>query len=209
MASKLLTKNGHDLYEMTSLLQKAIRRGHDVYAGYAACELMYRYPNVLWKRLIIISAEDCWDCVTHEIVALKNLYAEKKEPLYVARALTILLRARKNRDADWYACNLLNSRDVLNLEEAERNFDRIPDYTYDCHTLRGKLQGKTKADMIKTEQQALFPHVEGYYDRLSWDRFFYMEKNGFYQKDNMTPPPPKDVIKEAENGAVQMTLFDD
>ena len=32
MKPQLLTQNGHNMFEMLSLLQKAIRRGHDAYA---------------------------------------------------------------------------------------------------------------------------------------------------------------------------------
>ena len=207
MKPQLLTQNGHNMFEMISLLQKAIRRGHDAYAGYAACQLMVRYRKQLWNRLLIISAEDCWDCVTHEIVALRKADEMNPQPLFVARAVTILLRARKNRDADWFACNLLNCRETLDLAECERNFDRIPAYVYDCHTWQGKRAGKTKADMIRDEQKALYPYVEGYYDRLDWSRFFYCEKNGFYDKNNIAPMPTKEQMKELDAGAIQQDLF--
>lgn len=214
MSTKAFTKNGHDIFEMSSLLQKAIRRGHHVYAGYAANELMVRYPQYLWRRLLTISAEDCWGCVTQEIMALKNaddLFRQKSgeaSPIFVAKAVTLLLKAEKNRDADYFACNFLNSRDVLDLSACERNFDRIPMYTYDCHTMYGKRLGKTKADMIRDEQQALNPHREGDYDNLSWDRFFYLMDNGFYQPDKITPRPPKDVMDDIESGdTFQQSLF--
>lgn len=206
--AQLLTPNGHNMFEILSLLQKAIRRGHDAYAGYAACQLLVRYRKQLWNRLLIISAEDCWDCVTKEIVALKQADEMNQSPLFVARAVTILLRARKNRDADWFACNLLNCRETLDLKVAEHNLMRLPDYTYDCHTWKGKAAGKTKEDMIRDEQTALCPHVEGYYDRLDWSRFFDCEKNGFYDKNHIAPMPTKEQMEELDAGAFQQSLFD-
>lgn len=48
----LYTKNGHSMYDMVSLLQKAIRRGDAEVAGYAANELRGRYNAYLWRRLL-------------------------------------------------------------------------------------------------------------------------------------------------------------
>lgn len=205
---KILTQNGHDFFEISSLLQKAIRRGHAVYAGYAACELMVRYRQYLWKRLLICSAEDCYDCVTKEIVALKQADDWNNNPIFIARAITLLLRARKNRDADWFCCNLLNSRQVLDLEVCKQKFDKIPDYTYDCHTYIGKMRGKTKEDMIRDEQAALYPHQKGEYDDYRWDRYLWLCENGFYDANMQRPPlPSKEQMKDIEDGCIQEELF--
>ena len=39
MANALYTKNGHNMFEVSSLIQKAIRRSNKDYACYAANEL--------------------------------------------------------------------------------------------------------------------------------------------------------------------------
>lgn len=67
---QLYTKNGHSMYDMVSLLQKAIRRGDVEIAGYAANELRGRYNAYLWRRLLAISAEDCYGIMTKEIEAM-------------------------------------------------------------------------------------------------------------------------------------------
>ena len=33
----------------------------------------------------------------------------------------------------------------------------VPDYAFDCHTLKGKRGGKTKADFFREEQRTLKP----------------------------------------------------
>ena len=43
----------------------------------------------------------------------------------------------------------------------------IPDYAFDCHTLKGKRQGKTKADFFREEQRALDPFQPGLFDDLA------------------------------------------
>ncbi len=40
------------------------------------------------------------------------------------------------------------------------------DYAYDCHTLRGKRAGKTKADFFREEQRAVTPWQRGLFDEL-------------------------------------------
>ena len=67
---ELTTKSGYPLLTMASLYQKAIRRGDSKLAGFAACEIWDRYPEYLWKRTLVISAEDCDGLVTQEIEAL-------------------------------------------------------------------------------------------------------------------------------------------
>lgn len=337
MANSLYTKNGHNMFEVSSLIQKAIRRSNKDYACYAANELAPRFRNYLWKRLLCVSAEDCYDLVTNKIVALKQADDaqnwQNKSSLFIEKAIGILLATRKNRDADYFACNLLNSRDriwfdedgtirsnsccytknghdmflvagllervitgkddikvgylanelmvryreflwkrivsiacnlgyqpvtneIVALKKADdmqpttspkssifvakamtillkvvkygrcdfyvndfaypvvclKNYDSlhmmIPDYVFDCHTHRGKQMGKTKKEFIVVEQSALTPYHEGEYDKCGWDRYFYLEKNGFYDKNNITPRPDDSKMKEIADGCVQQSLFD-
>lgn len=334
--ANLYTKNGHNMFEVSSMIQKAIRRGSKDHACYAANELL-RFRKYLWKRLLCVSAEDCYDLVTNQIVALKQADDaqnwQQKSPLFIEKAIGILLVTRKNRDADYFACNLLNSRDRIELDESEyigsnsgcytknghemflvsglleraitrkddvragylanelmvryreflwkrlitvasnmsyqdivneiialkkaddmqpttspkssifvakgltillkvvkygccnfyvndlvypvvylKDYDSrrmmIPDYVFDCHTHRGKQMGKTKKEFIATEQVALTPYQEGEYEKCGWDRYFYLEKNGFYDKNNITPRPDENKMKEIEDGCIQQSLFD-
>lgn len=45
---------------------------------------------------------------------------------------------------------------------------KIPDWVYDCHTLKGKRMGKTDWDMTTTEQAALSPLQKDYFSNASW-----------------------------------------
>jgi len=49
-------------------------------------------------------------------------------------------------DADKLAADLLKA-----------GKEKVPDYALDCHTLKGKRSGKTKADFFREEQAALEP----------------------------------------------------
>ena len=107
MGYNYTTKHGYNMFDMSSMLQKAIRRGDWTRAGFAACELYYSFYNYLWKRLLVISAEDCYDAVTHEIIALRmaddEVNANKKpgeirDQIFVSKAIMLLVRANKNRE---------------------------------------------------------------------------------------------------------------
>lgn len=110
-----ITRNGHNLFEISSLIQKALRRSDKDMALYASAELLPKYRNYLWKRLLTVSAEDCHDMVTYKILSLHEKDGYTKSGTYsdepIEEALSILLAAQKNRDADYCACNLFNSRD--------------------------------------------------------------------------------------------------
>ena len=175
------TVRGYDFYEVSSSMQKAIRRGDAKMAGYFALELYQsNYAQYVWKRLLIISAEDCAGLVTREIEALYRSCLLVKTPkpekgpgrLFVAKAVIILSRAAKSRDADHLICLVYDNH---NVEEAEiqtylaavdRTHYAIPEYAYDVHTLKGKRAGKTKADFFQSEHKALFPRQLGFFDSL-------------------------------------------
>lgn len=184
MGYQLLTRNKHNMYDMASMLQKAIRRCDFERAGYAAYELFGDFHTFLWKRLVVTSAEDCYGIMTKEIVALKladdtvnkGKKGYDKDPLFVAKAITLLCMARKNRDACYVACNFMTAGDVLDPETIEHvdittcdlGVEGIPDWVFDCHTLQGKRNGKTEVDMGEDEQAALTPHQISLFDYGDW-----------------------------------------
>ena len=119
------TKNGYNMYDMSSMLQKAIRRNDVPYASYAARELYFVFRPMMWNRLLTISSEDCFGIITREIAALIQAEsimngkdsAENSYLTFIARAITILCAARKNRDADYVALNYLWGNQKLSDDE--------------------------------------------------------------------------------------------
>lgn len=184
---EMVTVHGHNFYDMASMLQKAIRRGEVELAGYSAFELSKKYRKYLWKRLLVISAEDCYGIMTKEIIALKLADDEtgKTEDIFISKAVCLLCMARKNRDACYLACNCTDLEDVIvdkdiegmiPIEECRLIDAKIPEWVFDCHTLRGKIKGKTINDMIVEEQKALNPHQVGMFDdpdgeEYDWSRY--------------------------------------
>ena len=112
------TRNWYNMFEISSLIQKALRRRDAEMAYFAANELIPRYRNYLWKRLLTVSAEDCYDMVTGRIMELHNIDVSQPDQAnrkYIAIAVSTLLNVRKNREGDYFACNLFNSRDKADI----------------------------------------------------------------------------------------------
>lgn len=168
---KILTQRGYDFYEVASALQKSIRRNDVKLAGYMALELFPQYAEYCWKRLLTISAEDCLPMITQEIKALYDSFwvinkgkkgNDLKGRVFISKAVIILCRCAHNRDADLLSNFVYDKKINVSDEEIEKIFDEIrkeyrtiPDYVYDCHTLKGKMRGKTKEDFFREEEKAL------------------------------------------------------
>lgn len=174
---KMFTIGGYDFFEVSSAMQKAIRRGDTATAGFFALELWHTgYRDYVWKRLFTISAEDCYGLITAEIEALwqghelvnKNK-AEPKGRIFVSKAVILLCECAKNRDAD-HLQNLIYDRRAVDvekwIEDVRQSPIPIPPYTYDVHTRKGKKQGRTKAEFFRDEYEALNPRVPGLFDDL-------------------------------------------
>lgn len=195
MAYTALTKNGYNMYEMSSMIQKAIRRCDIPHAAYAANELSVNYRKYLWRRLLTVSAEDCYGIMTKEIVALEQadeIVNEKNKPgstndLFIAKAVVLLCMARKNRDADYVACNFMWGDRPLSDEEydefvdydiveklkSETRFD-VPNYVFDVHTYKGRARGATQMDFFRKENEELEPRQMSLFD--------YGDYGGWYDR---------------------------
>jgi hypothetical protein len=107
---RLRTIRGYDFGEVSSAMQKAIRRGETPYAGYWALELWASgFGHYVWKRLLTVSAEDCWGIITKEVKALHESYAminanlsgrRARGRIFISKAVILLCAAKKSRDAD-------------------------------------------------------------------------------------------------------------
>lgn len=173
----LRTIGGYDFFEVSSAMQKAIRRADVRVAGYFALELWHSgYRDYVWKRLYTISAEDCYGLITSEIEALwqghelVNKTGDKpKGRIFVSKAVLLLCECRKCRDAD-HLQNLVYDRNDVDvekwLEDVRREPIAIPEYTYDVHTRKGKKRGRTKEEFFRDEYEALKPRVSGLFDNL-------------------------------------------
>ena len=81
MSYHLNTKRGYSFPAVSSAMQKAmqkeIRRGDAKLAGYWALELWASgFGQYVWRRLLTVSAEDCWGILTQEVKSVHDSYTE-------------------------------------------------------------------------------------------------------------------------------------
>jgi len=183
MGKYLRTANGYDLFVVSSALQKSIRRNEVGLAGWSAAELFTSgFAGYAWRRILIISAEDCDGIITGEIEALHRAQtmiqekSSKKKPcgfVFMAKAVLLLCGQPKNRDADHLG--YLTKQKVLVSDEevlaymstiVKEGITQIPEYVYDVHTREGRQRGKTKEQFWKDEQAGLSPKAPGLFDAL-------------------------------------------
>lgn len=171
------TVGGYDFFECSSAMQKAIRRADAAVAGFFALELWTSgYRDYVWKRLFTISAEDCFGLITKEIEALWQGHelVNKKAPqpkgrIFVSKAVLLLCECAKSRDADHLQNFIYDRRDVdveRWIDDVRRYPIRIPDYTFDVHTRKGKKMGRTKEEFFREELEALHPRMPGLFDNV-------------------------------------------
>ena len=185
------TKNGYDFFAVSSLLQKAIRRGDIVYASRACNELLPKYANYAWNRLLIVSAEDCHGLITQEIIALYQAWKKatnetsSKKPgriegrIFFSKAIVLLAECKHSRDQDELILLVSNrmpdevfeaalGRVEAVMDANESDFE-IPEWVNDVHTAAGRRKGATLDDFIRDERAALSkpsPSVFGNFDHL-------------------------------------------
>lgn len=173
----LKTIGGYDFFEVSSAMQKAIRRGDVKVAGYFALELWTSgYRDYVWKRLFTISAEDCASILTKEIEALwqghelvNKKTSEPKGRIFVSKAVILLCEAPKCRDSDHLQNFIYDKRMVdidIWIDDIRKEPIPIPPYTFDVHTRKGKKAGRTKEEFFREEYEALNPRVPGLFDDI-------------------------------------------
>ena len=91
LAFQMLTRTNRSFWEVTSVMQNSIRKGDYELAGHCLWELLPGYTPYLRKRFLVISAEDCFGVITKALT----------------QALALMCAAKKNRDADYFVCNLM------------------------------------------------------------------------------------------------------
>lgn len=115
-----ITESGYNMFDMLSMIQKSIRRGDYEHAGFAANQLRGTFRKAMWNRLLVISAEDCFGVITKELVRVRQMDDSKADDQNISNIVALMCRARKSRDACYFACNfVLDSRCPRKLEPSE------------------------------------------------------------------------------------------
>lgn len=147
------TKGGYQLDEVTSALQKCIRRGKERLALFFAYEMADSgYTDYMWRRLMVIASEDIGVADNFAPVLVNALFQNGrhvlgqkkkddplKEYLQIAHAVLYLCRTPKTRYVDNFGCYVSERR-----KQGWR--PRVPDAALDCHTKQGRRMGRSVLD---------------------------------------------------------------
>jgi replication-associated recombination protein RarA len=142
--AEIITPGGYAAGEVSSAMQKCIRRGLEDDALFWATELdLAGFGEYVWKRLRIIASEDVGLAEPSAAATVRALYAnwldqrKKKderhgpERLFLVHAVIELCRARKSRLVD---------HALIVHYEGPRTKRPVPDFALDHHTRRGKAR---------------------------------------------------------------------
>ena len=169
MGYQMLTRTNKSFWEVTSVMQNSIRKGEFEIAGETMWELLPQYTPYLRKRLLVISAEDCFWIITKEILALCEIGDEES----LTKALALLCAAKKNRDADYFVCNLMYTDEPTDwkkeelakeLHKAIRSMDVIETGRYSAELF--KKNRKELWKMLKETARVYYPHLIDEIDAL-------------------------------------------
>jgi replication-associated recombination protein RarA len=140
--SSMSSIGGYNLGEVTSALQKSVRRGDEGAALFWATELdLSGYGEYCWKRLRIMVSEDIGLAAPGLAAETRALYdnwldqrkkADTKhgpERLFLVHAVILLAQSGKSRMVD---------HALIAFYEAPRTKREIPDAALDKHTARGR-----------------------------------------------------------------------
>jgi replication-associated recombination protein RarA len=155
---------GYRCDEVSSALQKAIRRGEEELALFFASELdLAGYGGYVWKRLRIIASEDVGLADPQAVLLVRTLYEnwlDQREAdrdrwspasrLFLVNAVLALARAKKSRLVD---------HALVVVYQGERPQPEIPDYALDMHTKAGRAMGRG-AEHFYEEGAVLEPKTE-------------------------------------------------
>lgn len=138
------TENGYNMFDMLSLIQKSIRRSDYNHASFAAKQLKGRYRSTMWNRLFVTASEDCFGVLSKELVELRKCDEVHPSDKNLSDALALMCRAKKSRDACYFACNfVLANRKPRNFEFSE---SEMYGFHLQLNRIHDRIAGKINPD---------------------------------------------------------------
>ena len=151
------TETGYNMFDMLSMIQKAIRRGDYEHAGFAAYQLKGSFRTTMWNRLFVISAEDCFGVLTKELVALREKDDQDHNDANLANVVALMCRSLKSRDACYFACNfILDSRKSRKLTFDQESVNEFSDR----FGIEGEKVTSKKYDSFGFAQMSIFDNAD-------------------------------------------------
>lgn len=152
------TENGYNMFDMLSLIQKSIRRSDYNHASFAAKQLKGRYRTTMWNRLFVTASEDCFGVLSKEIVELRKQDDEDPNDRNLSNALALMCRAKKSRDACYFACNFVLAN------RKPRNFQLSESEMYNFHLCLNKARDRIAGKKTNDDGDQLTIEESGFKD---------------------------------------------
>ena len=155
---KAKSPDGYDMSTLQSWLQKAIRRGEEQEALYAANQFyLTGFPGAVFNICITAASEDIGLAergLVAELMGLQNAFKlevgrkseHQPQRLQLVHAVLLCVRAQKSR--------LIDHALIVVFEGDKRN---PPPWVFDIHTSQGKRAGKTVANFFDEENASMMP----------------------------------------------------
>ena len=181
-------------------LQKAIFHRDMDEIGYHMDLLRGKERIFLWDVLIDYAIKNAPEALP-EVKALSkvdgivNGSKKVKDEIFLSKAVMILCYARDCRFETIKGIEIIDYYEVIDWSKYNikpigkcRYSGELPEFVYDCHTLKGKRMGKTDWDMTRTEQDALYRLQKAYFDDASWIYTYEQDyRNGVLDDAGMKP----------------------
>lgn len=189
---QLKTKNGYDLMEVRSALQKMIRRGKLEESLYWAVELYESsFEAYLIYTLSVISAEDVahynpatYAAINSSLNLWHSLLTERKKKKQrtelrpaLGTIIVMLVSSRKTRIGD-------DSWQWVEIQRRNGLWLDLPDVCFDEHTKKGK---EMKRSFIFWVRQSSKVHPKATASELGLQTDFSEEVNAYYLKNSPIP----------------------
>lgn len=169
-------------YELWLSLQKALNHRDMDMIGYAMDKLRNSNREFLWDVFFDYATNYSEADILEEIKALKetdeivNRNKKNKDEIFISKAAMVLCYSNDASLGDVRASEMIDLTSlidwtkyrILSLERCFEQDKEIPEWVFDCHTLKGKRMRKTDWDMTTAEQEALTPKKLAYFDEASW-----------------------------------------
>lgn len=149
----LYTETGYNMFDMLSLVQKAIRRSDYQHAGFAAKQLKGKFRTTMWNRLFVTASEDCFGVLQKELVALRAKDDALRDDANLSNAVALMCKAKKSRDACYFACNFV----LANRKPRDFTFDDNEIFNISCRMedVENRIKGKAATSLFQSEQIAI------------------------------------------------------
>jgi len=162
-------KLGFRFDEVTSALQKEVRRGNEENAVYWSLILHDAAPQYVWKRVLIIACEDIGLAAPEVVSQVYNLALGWKmaregtwflSPHALTMAVTLLCRAQKSTE--------IEDLQTYTMELIKRQEKReMPSYAIDYHTKAGKELKRDDAFFYRTRHVTFSIPINKYTKKLA------------------------------------------